>query len=193
MGKNIMALETEKKYRLTKEQFEQVQADLVELKAQFLGTDFEENNLYGNEFLKEKDAVLRLRKINDITILTYKEFVPNTLGVKQHIEHETRVENSAEIEEIIGYLGLERRIVYEKRRKKWNFRQVEVVLDELPFGLYMEIEGAITAIAEAEMFLGADEFEIEVGTYPFLTRHLGVRVENRIESRFASSSEPRDP
>jgi len=179
-----MAVETEKKYRLTKDQYDQVQADLKEFKAEYIGEDFEENNLYGNDFLKDKGAVIRVRKIDDKTILTYKQFVTNHSGIKQHIENETAVTDSEQIDAIIEHLGFERRMVYEKRRKTWKFRKVEVVLDELPFGLFMEIEGEMMAIAEAEMFLGADEFEAEQRTYPYLTKELGVRAENRIEARF---------
>ncbi len=179
-----MAIEIEKKYRLTKDQFEQVQADLEEFKAEFVGEDFEENNLYGNEFLKDKGAVIRVRKIDGKTILTYKQFVTNHSGLKQHIENETIVEDADQIDAIIEHLGFERRMVYEKRRKTWEFRNVEVVLDKLPFGLFMEIEGEMMDIAEAEMFLGADEFEVEPKTYPYLTKEYGTRIENRIESRF---------
>ncbi len=177
-------LEIEKKYRLSKEQYKQVEADLDELKAEFVGEDFEENILFGNEDFKQKKAVIRIRKIDDTTILTYKQFVPNAMGVKQHIEYETKVENAEQMTEIVKSFGLSKKIVYEKRRKSWKFRQVEIVLDELPFGLYMEIEGAITAIAEAEMFLEADEFEVEEGTYPYLTFELGKKIEDRIEARF---------
>ncbi len=44
-------------------------------------------------------------------------------------------------EKIIEKLGYPLAIVYEKHRKAWHFGNVEVVLDELPFGYYMEIEG----------------------------------------------------
>jgi adenylate cyclase class 2 len=177
-------IEIEKKYRLTKEQFEHVQEDLKEFEAEFIGEDFEENNLYGNEEFEEKKAVLRLRKIDEKTILTYKQWISNETGFKQQIEHETAVEDAKQIEEIIKYLGLFKGIVYEKRRKTWKFRDAEVVLDELPFGLFMEIEGSFTAIAEAEMFLDAETFEVENKTYSTLTLELGRKNGQLIEARF---------
>jgi adenylate cyclase class 2 len=179
-----MAIEIEKKFTLSNDQREQILASLEEIGAKFIGEDFEENVLYRGGILSQKGAVLRVRKIEDRTILTYKEPVPNALAFKQRIEYETKVENAGELEKIIESLGFTKGLVYEKRRKIWHFRDVEIVLDELPFGLYMEIEGSITAIAEAEMFLDAENLEAENETYPSLTERFGVRKEHLIEARF---------
>ncbi len=180
-----MAIEIEKKYRLNAEECKQVFINLKEIEAKFVGEDFEENTLYRGGILDEKHAVLRVRKINDKTILTYKEPVPNSLAFKQQIEYETSVEKASEIEKIIENLGFTKALVYEKRRKTWHFRDVEIVLDELPFGLYMEIEGSITAIVEAEMFLEIENIETEYETYPHLTQRFGVQKEHLIEARFS--------
>jgi adenylate cyclase, class 2 len=183
-----MAIETEVKYRLTAAQFERVGKDLAELEAEFTGEDFEENIIYGGGRLQEMNAVLRLRKIDGKTILTFKKRLPDDAGIKHQIEHETVVENAAETENIFARLGFEKQLVYEKRRKKWRFREVEVVLDELPFGLFMEIEGAFMAIKETEMRLGAEEFETEYKTYPHLTAETGKQNGNLIEARFDAHS-----
>ena len=180
-----MATEIEKKYVLSNDQREQILENLKEIGAEYLGEDFEENIIYKGGVLDEKTAVLRVRKIGDKTILTYKERVPGDLPVKHQTEYETVVENAREIEKIIESLGFKKALIYEKRRKKWHFRDVEIVLDELPFGLYMEIEGSITEIAEAEMFLDAENLEVENETYPHLTQRFGVRELDFIEARFA--------
>ncbi len=180
-----MAIEIEKKYSLSDEQREKILKNLAEVGATFISEDFEENTLYGGGILDEKGAVLRVRKIEDKTILTYKERVNKDSDIKHQTEFETSVESAEEIENIIKGLGFTKALVYEKRRKTWSFRDVEIMLDELPFGLYMEIEGSITAIAEAEMLLDAGEFATEHETYPHLTYRFGVRKENFIEARFA--------
>lgn len=179
-----MAIEIEKKYSLSNDRREQILENLKEFEAEFIGEDFEENILFGGGILDGKFAVLRVRKIGAKTLLTYKEPIPNAGGFKQRIEYETPVENADELEKIIEHLGFTKAMVYEKRRKIWRFRSVEIVLDELPFGLYMEIEGSITAIAEAEMYLDIENIETENETYPSLTRRFGVRKENCIEARF---------
>lgn len=179
-----MAIETEKKYRLNEEQFKQIPEELKEIGAEFCGEDFEENSIYGGGILDEQNAILRIRKTQDKTILTYKKRIQNEFAVKQQIEHETEVKDFEAIVEIVESLGLIKNLVYEKRRKIYKFRDVEIVLDELPFGFFMEIEGSFTAIVEAEMFLGAEDFETEHETYPRLTARLGKKTENRIEVRF---------
>lgn len=179
-----MAIETEKKYRLTGEQKQHVLNSLADLSAEYAGEDAEENTIYGGGVLDDNGAVLRIRKTQDKTILTFKKSIQNDFNVKQRIEHETEIADAGEIEKIIENLGFTPRLVYEKRRKTWHFRAVEIVLDELPFGWFMEIEGSLTAIAEAEMFLGIENYEIEHATYPHLTVTHGARNGNLIEARF---------
>jgi adenylate cyclase class 2 len=179
-----MAIEIEKKYRLDARQYGRLSFVLEEIGARFEGEDFEENTLYRGGVLDEKNAVLRVRKIAGKTILTYKRRIRNEFDIKQQIEYETEIGNAEEIENIIENLGFVRSLVYEKRRRTWKFRQVEIVLDELPFGLFMEIEGSITAIAEAEMFLEAEAFEVEHETYPRLTAKHGRKNGELIEARF---------
>jgi len=180
-----MAIEIEKKYRLTAAQREQVLESLREAGAEFRGEDFEENILYRGGILDETNAVLRVRKIGEKAVLTYKRRIQNESDIKHQTEHETVVENPFELEQIVENLGFERKLIYEKRRKTWQFREVEIVLDELPFGLFMEIEGSITAIKEAEMLLDIEDFVVEHKTYPRLTAELGARNGEIIEARFA--------
>ncbi len=179
-----MAIETEKKYRLDSARRGQVLAKLEEIGGVFLREDFEVNELYGGGILEEKKAVLRLRRIEGRTILTYKQRLDNNSAIKRQIEHETEIGDAAAIEMIIESLGFEKRIVYEKRRQTWRFRKTEIVLDELPFGLFMEIEGSIAEITLAESLLEAEDFEAEHETYPRLTAKLGKRNKRLIEARF---------
>lgn len=181
---NIMAIEIEKKYRLDEARRQFVLDALKEIGAEYKGEDFEENILYRGGALDEKNAVLRVRKIGERAILTYKRRVENEFDIKRQIEHETAVGNPQELETIIENLGFYKTLVYEKRRKTWRFRDVEIVLDELSFGLYMEIEGSVTAIKEAEMFLDIEDFETENKTYPRLTAAFGKRKGDLIEARF---------
>ncbi len=179
-----MAVEVEKKFILSSDRREQVLANLKAFGAKYIREDFEENTLYSGGVLYEKKAALRVRKIGDKTVLTYKQRIENDSDVKHQIEYETVVEKAGELEKIIESLGFEKALIYEKRRQIWQFRAVEIVLDELPFGHYMEIEGSIMAIAEAEMILDIENFAVENETYPHLTQRFGVRKEKLIEARF---------
>lgn len=180
-----MAIEIEKKYRLTNEQFDEVLSLLKELKAEFIKEEFEVNLLYGGGILEAEKALLRVRKIDKKTILTYKKQLPGNLGIKKHTEYETEVADGEAIEEIIKSLGFQLGMVYEKRRQTWHFQGVEICLDKLPFGLFMEVEGKISEIGLIEMMLELEDFEVEHNTYPKLTYHLGIEKDGVIEARFA--------
>lgn len=179
-----MAIEIEKKYRLDKKRSDEITAKLGEMGAEFRSEVFEENYLHRGGVIDERGAVLRLRKIGDKTLLTYKERLRNDSDMKHRIEHETTVADVDEMENIIGRLGYKLSVVYEKHRKTWHFHDVEVVLDELPFGLYMEIEGTVEAIVEAETVLQIHDLEPEPRGYPRLTVKYGKLIGEVSESRF---------
>ncbi len=185
---NIMAIEIEKKYRLDKRLIVDLTAKLAEVGAEFISEVFEENFLHRGGTLDERSAALRIRKVGDNTTLTYKEKLRDDNGVKHKIEYETDVTDAEALERIIEMLGYHLSVVYEKHRKTWKLGDVEVVLDELPFGLYMEIEGTIEAIAAAEKLLGAKNLEVEPRGYPSLTVKLGKTAGNVSEARFEKTA-----
>lgn len=146
---------------------------LNELGAEFKKEVFEVNYQHRGGEMDQRGATLRLRKIGDFTVLTYKEKIPTESGAKQKIEYETQVADVEAMEKIIERLGYRLTAVYEKRRKYWNLGNVEIVLDELPFGLYMEIEGKEEDIEKTEKLLGLKPIEREPRGYPRLTIKYG--------------------
>ncbi len=183
-----MAIETEKKYRLDKKLLVAFTTRLRDLGAVFAYETFEENYLHRGGILDDRNAVLRLRKTNETTILTYKEKFGLQNEFKQQIEHETKVDNVEATEAIIERLGYKLSVIYEKHRKAYHLGNVEVVLDELPFGLYMEIEGTIEDILTVEKQIGADRLEPEVRGYPRLTLKYGTIINGVTEARFEKTN-----
>ncbi len=179
-----MAIEMEKKYRLTPEQRDYIIEGLKEYGAEFVGTASEVNIIYGGHDLRSRRAALRVRKTDERTMMTFKQRMEDELGVKRQIEYETEVSNAEETEKIIESLGFWPGLIYEKHRKTWRIKNTEVVIDELPFGLFMEIEGKFSDIALVEMMLEAEDFEVEHETYPMLTERLGKLNGKVIEARF---------
>ena len=188
-----MAIETEKKYRLDKKLLVEYTTRLRELGAVFAYEAFEENYLHRGGILDDRNAVLRLRKTNERTILTYKEKLGLQNEFKHQIEHETAVDNVEATEAIIEKLGYRLSVIYEKHRKAYHLGNVEVVLDELPFGLYMEIEGTMEDILTVEKQIGADRLEPETRGYPRLTVKYGVAVNGVMEARFEKTAAAKDP
>jgi len=188
-----MAVEIEKKYRLDSDESGQIRKSLAEAGAEREGEAFEENIIYRGGVLNDIGGVLRIRRTGQKSVLTFKKRVEHVYDAKAQLEHETEVSDADEVAEILTQLGFSPQIIYEKRRETWRFRSVEIVLDELPFGLFMEIEGPITAIREAEMLLDLDDrIEVVEETYPRLTARLGVEKNGVIEARFPQPAEPSD-
>lgn len=179
-----MGIEIEKKYRLTQAQAEQLLLRLRERGAVDEGEEFEENTIYGGGMLDPSRQVLRLRRVSGRAILTYKERYPSTSAIKQQREDETLVADAQALADILDALGYKPALVYEKRRRTFRLRKVEIVIDELPFGLFMEIEGEEQAIGEVEQMLDLMEVEAEMATYPELARRYGEKRGDMTEARF---------
>ena len=177
-------IEVEKKYRLTKRQRDSVLRRLREIGAKLKGEEFEENTLYRGAGLEVGKSVLRLRRVNGQALLTYKKRFPDSSEIKRQREDETRVDDPEAVNAILDGLGFRPALVYEKRRQTWNLGASEIAVDELPFGLFMEIEGSEEDIISAERKIGLKSLRTEHSTYPQLTRKHGKRNGKLIEARF---------
>lgn len=180
-----MSIEIEKKYRLSEEERGRLGARLREAGAMRDGSEFEENTIYTGGALVRGRSVLRVRRVEGRAILTYKERYPSSSPIKRQREEETGVDNAEALTAILDALGFVPALVYEKRRETWHLAGTIVVIDELPFGLFAEIEGEEKAIEEAERLLGLEGAEAEQATYPQLTEQHGQRQGTTIEARFS--------
>jgi adenylate cyclase, class 2 len=181
-----MPIEIEKKYRLTEEQRELIITRLTTLIAGAPKIELEVNTLYSNPTLQLENAILRLRRIGDRAILTFKKRFPSSSPIKRQLEEETEVADADAMERILDRLGFTRTLVYEKRRQTWKHCETEIAVDELPFGWFMEIEGGESAIERVEADLAIDGLQAEEATYPQLTRTHGKLMGEVIEARFMS-------
>lgn len=177
-------IEVEKKFRLTKRQRDMVLKRLHTVGAELEGDDFEENTLFNGEALAVGTCVLRLRRVGNKATLTYKKALPNKSSFKQRREEETAVADPDAMEAILVALGFTPALVYEKRRQTWRLGNTEIVIDVLPFGLFMEIEGRVSDIKTVERKLGLKGLRAEPATYPQLTAKHGKLYDGLVEARF---------
>ena len=180
-----MPIEIEKKYRLTKKQREELLRRLRKIGAKPKPEEFEENTLYAGEGIVFGQSVLRLRRVGKRAVLTYKERFPTTSSIKHQQEDETEVSDADATDAILQALGYEPALVYEKRRSTWRLDDAEVDVDELPFGLFMEIEANPDEILRVEKLLSMKGLKAEMETYPQLTAKHGKRQGDVVVARFS--------
>ncbi len=182
-----MPIEIEKKYRLNQEQRQTIERRLRDVGATRHEIENEENTLYRGGRLDFGGCALRLRRVGRRSLLTFKQRLPTKSAIKHQREEETQVADATKMDAILQALGFRPALVYEKRRWRWKLGQAEIVIDELPFGLFMEIEASEKAIARIEKKIGAEDLPAVIETYPILTAKLGRRRNGIIEARFKKS------
>ena len=90
--------------------------------------------------LSKGHRVLRLRRDNRVR-MTYKGPADPDKSIAMRNEIEFEVSDFESGRDFLLALGYEIRVVYEKYRASYTFDQVEVSLDEMPYGNFAEIEG----------------------------------------------------
>jgi adenylate cyclase, class 2 len=103
---------------------------------------FERNVRYedSQHSLTERGIVVRLRQDNAVR-LTYKEPPTGTSDELARFEAEVSVSDFDTMHLILQRLGYYPYLIYEKYRTTYHFMGTEIVLDEMPYGSFVEIEG----------------------------------------------------
>ena len=129
-------------------------------------TDLRFDNESGD--LRVTGRVLRLRSDEKIT-LTYKEAGDISTGATSRREIEVEVNDYNVTREILEAIGYHPYMMYEKYRTTYNFNQCEVVLDEMPYGWFCEIEGqSPLLIQQTAELLGLNWKNRILDSYTFL-------------------------
>jgi adenylate cyclase class 2 len=114
------------------------------LKAQLIQPRVHEVNLRfddANNDLRSSCRVLRLRQ-DEKARLTFKgPSVEQAGGVLSRREIEFAVEDFGKTKELLEALGYRVVVFYEKYRATYDLDGVHVMLDELPYGQFIEVEG----------------------------------------------------
>ena len=148
--------ETEAKFYVR--DLNKVESRLHELEAQLLQERVLETNIrfdLPGARLRTEGRVLRLRR-DTSTKFTYKSASRKEQGVLSREEIEFEVEDFDKAKHFLEALGYQKLVYYEKYRTTYALGPSEslihIMLDELPYGNFIEIEGetvdAIRAIAD---------------------------------------------
>ncbi|GAB4543832.1 MAG: hypothetical protein Fur002_16470 [Anaerolineales bacterium] len=105
--------------------------------------------------LKRSQRVLRLRQ-DEQARLTFKgPSIEGERGVASRAEIEFTVEDFGKAQRFLEALGYRVTAFYEKFRATYEWRGLHVMLDELPYGTFVEIEGEdVEEIQRAANLLG---------------------------------------
>jgi adenylate cyclase class 2 len=138
-------------------------ADLSEIRRRLKNQDgrviapkHQEHNLYfdtPDRQLRNGKQILRIRTGSKI-ILTYKQ---QGDSIETRTEIELALDNATEAQALLEGLGYVPILSYSKRRETFGLGDTSVVLDELPFGLFVEIEGpSLDRVRDTSERLGLD-------------------------------------
>lgn len=145
-----MSLETEVKIYIP--DLNHIQQQLQTLGASLIQPRlFERNWRYDTpgQMLAQQGGLLRLRQ-DSRTRITYKGAAPQISDqTRTLLELETEVGDFDVMDSIFRKLGLEVQLIYEKFRTAYEYADTEIVLDEMPFGNFIEVEGLPEAIENA--------------------------------------------
>ena len=117
-----------------------------------------------DEQLRRQRCVLRVRMESGKSRLTWKGPVqPSTMKLREELE--TVVGDGEMLLRVFGELGLHVWFRYEKYREEFSHEDVIVAIDETPVGVFVEIEGTETGIAEMTAALGRTSDDYIVDSY----------------------------
>jgi adenylate cyclase, class 2 len=113
--------------------------------------------------LERRGTFLRVRT-GEKDIVTLKKKIKSTGEVFERQELETEVKDPELLADIFADLGFSKRFIMEKYRIDYEYKNTKISLDELPFGMFVEIEG------EPENIKGvAEELKLDLSSKIIVT------------------------
>jgi adenylate cyclase, class 2 len=155
----------------------------LERRVKALGAKADEGRVYEKNLrfdtpgrdLKHAGRVLRLRQDNSARI-TYKEGNGFEGGALSRREVEFAVSDFDAAQEFIEALGYEVAFIYEKYRTTYKMNDLEIMVDEMPYGHFVELEGEAGALKPSAQKLGLDWAASIPESYSALFDHLAERL-----------------
>lgn len=116
--------------------------------------------------LARAGKLLRVRRIGSKSLLTVKS-PPERASTRYKIRREAEVEvaDARKLLQALEDAGFRPSWRYQKWRRSFSFEGTTVVVDELPWGAYLEIEGDPDAIDRAAGALGYGPEQYETASY----------------------------
>lgn len=189
-----MAIEIEAKIYIA--DIESFRSHLQTVGAQVIAERYHERNQLYTSSYQDFDAekwVLRVRNDPRGDRVTFKSPAADVVqGTNSRNEFETSVGDGRVMDEILQRLGYHHGLFYEKYRTIYrlpDIGNVELMIDELPYGNFIEIEGAPRAIEQAIDVLGLQEahrvFTNYAGIFEAIRKKLGLAMSELTFTNFS--------
>lgn len=142
--------------------------------------------------------LLRLRQDSRarLTLKAPGATAPGADAILQRFEAEVEVSDFDTAALILERLGYHVQLCYEKYRSTWALGGVEIVLDELPCGNFVEIEGPVAQIEQTVSALGLEQaLRLPLSYAALFDRiqdHLGLPLHELTFAAFANITLPPD-
>jgi adenylate cyclase class 2 len=174
MGQPGQLLEVEAKFFVS--DLTAVRACLLDVGTIKAGRIYERNQVYDTAvgILRQQQYLLRLRQDENVR-LTFKgpaEDQQAKSEAKVREEIEVSLNDFGHMDKILHKLGFAPVLVYEKYRETYVVGEVEVVLDELPYGDFVELEGPEKALKPLAEQLGLDWSRRLITNYLAMFQHV---------------------
>jgi adenylate cyclase class 2 len=132
----------EKEIKVKVENPKQLLSLLAELKAEKKGEGFQRTTRMDTPDLNlEKQGTFLRVRTGGKDIVTLKKKIKSKGELFERMELETEVKDPELLADIFANLGFTKRFIMEKYRIDYSYKNTKISVDELPFGVYVEIEG----------------------------------------------------
>ncbi len=124
-------------------EIEPIRNQLFAMGATHAGRVFETNLRFEDtsKTLRQRGILLRLRKDDRIRLTLKSNVSPPDTQFKVHREWEVEVGNFGRCQAILQGLGFHAKQAYEKWRETFILDTTKLLIDTMPYGVFLEIEG----------------------------------------------------
>lgn len=157
----------EKQVKCKINNFDYISKRLVEIEAIFIGGFMERTIRYDSDDLKYSNNGLFIRTKNGIkNVVTLKEIPDDVFNTSlERITTEIEVDDINKIGYILEKIGLTKKFIMEKYRLFFKYDNMDILIDELPFGIYLEIKGEDNEISKVTKLLNIEDNALIKTTY----------------------------
>lgn len=190
-----MMTQLETEVKLYYPNLEQLEATLREYAEQLHDRVYEQNIRYDldDNSLTKRGVVVRLRQDHSVK-LTYKEPGNIERGIITREELEVEVSDFETMEKILEKFGYTPAMTYEKYRTTYLWHGTQIMLDELPYGNFIEVEGSSDNIERVLDELGLTDVQRREDSYSklfdYVKHHLGLNFRDLTFDNFADVDVP---